>query len=438
MIIQKQYTHMTYSEAVDFVNGNFISFQSAGRAAYHEGLEAITAMCRAMGDPQGDYLTIHIAGTNGKGSVAHMLASVLQAAGYRTGLYTSPHMHDFRERIRVDGVPVSEDGVAAFLTEYGGLVREYGLTYFEMTTAMAFKWFADSGVEVAVVETGLGGRLDATNIITPVLSVITNIGLDHCDILGSTIARIAAEKSGIIKERVPVVVGESDPGSAQVFITRAAECSSPIIFADLTYDCMGHEYRDGLDYYTLRRTDTGTVQEIGTDLRGGFQQKNLITARTAVSALRRRTPLSISSHDLREGFGSVAVSTGLRGRWQVVSRSPLTVADGGHNPHAMAAIVEQLSRSQYDRLYMVMGFSADKALDTILAMLPSDAHYIFTQADSPRAMPAARLADEAAAHGLEGEAVENPHAALERAQALATQRDMIFIGGSFYLVGELI
>ena len=248
---------MTYQEALDFLNGNFVSFQTAGRTAYKGGLEAITGMCRAMGDPQRDYLSIHIAGTNGKGSVAHMLASVLQAAGYRTGLYTSPHLHDFRERIRVDGEMIPQEKVAAFLDRYGKEMTERGLSYFEMTTAMAFHRFSEAGVEVAVVETGLGGRLDATNVLQPILSIITNIGLDHSDILGPTVAHIAAEKAGIIKPGIPVLVGETDPESAPVFTARTAECGSPLVFADRTYECTGSTLRPPLQYCTLRRIGDG-------------------------------------------------------------------------------------------------------------------------------------------------------------------------------------
>ena len=286
---------MTYQEALDFLNGNFVSFQTAGRTAYKGGLEAITGMCRAMGDPQRDYLSIHIAGTNGKGSVAHMLASVLQAAGYRTGLYTSPHLHDFRERIRVDGEMIPQEKVAAFLDRYGKEMTERGLSYFEMTTAMAFHRFSEAGVEVAVVETGLGGRLDATNVLQPILSIITNIGLDHSDILGPTVAHIAAEKAGIIKPGIPVLVGETDPESAPVFTARTAECGSPLVFADRTYECTGSTLRPPLQYCTLRRIGDGATRTIAIDLLGGYQRKNLVTVRTAVSLLRHRTQASTSA-----------------------------------------------------------------------------------------------------------------------------------------------
>ena len=429
---------MTYQEALDFLNGHFVSFQTAGRTAYKGGLEAITGMCRAMGDPQRDYLSIHIAGTNGKGSVAHMLASVLQAAGYRTGLYTSPHLHDFRERIRVDGEMIPQEKVAAFLDRYGKEMTERGLSYFEMTTAMAFHRFSEAGVEVAVVETGLGGRLDATNVLQPILSIITNIGLDHSDILGPTVAHIAAEKAGIIKPGIPVLVGETDPESAPVFTARAAECGSPLVFADRTYECTGSTLRPPLQYCTLRRIGDGATRTIAIDLLGEYQRKNLVTVRTAVSLLRHRTQLDISRRAMLDGCRNAMATTGLSGRWQVLAETPLTVADGGHNPHGMTEIVRQLNAGGYERLYMVLGFSADKELDDILPLLPGAAYYLFTQAASPRALPAAELAAKAERYGLHGETLPEAAAALARARALASPHDMIFIGGSFYLIGEII
>lgn len=429
---------MNYSEAASFLNENFVSFQTAGRSAYRGGLETITAMCRAMGDPQRDYLTIHIAGTNGKGSVAHILASVLQAAGYRTGLYTSPHLHDFRERIRVDGEPIPQKGVAGFFTDYGEKMKEAGLSYFEMTTAMAFKWFSKSGVEVAVIETGLGGRLDATNVITPVLGIITNIGPEHRDILGDTPEKIAAEKAGIIKKGVPVLIGRTDPGSSEVFTARAAESDAPLIFAGNTYECTGKALNPSCQRFTIRRLCDGRTQEIDLDLLGAYQQENLITARAAISLLRHKTQLNISTRAMLAGCRNVVRTTGLSGRWQVISNAPLTVADGGHNPHAIMQIARQLESQDYDKLYMVVGFAADKEMNEILPLLPEKAHYIFTQADSPRALPAEKLAIMAASHGLKGITVKDAAPALEKARTMASNRDMIFIGGSFYLVSEII
>ena len=257
---------MTYPEALRYIDDRFVSFQTVGRTAYRGGLEAIASMCRRMGNPQNRFPSIHIAGTNGKGSVAHMLAAVLQAAGYRTGLYTSPHLHDFRERIRIDGTSIPEEGVCDFLERHAEAMEAEQLSYFEMTTAMAFDWFARNRVDAAVIETGLGGRLDATNIIVPQLSIITNIGLDHCDLLGDTIALIAGEKAGIIKPSVPVLIGETHPESRPVFTARAAETASPIVFADTRYRCTAKEDRDDCARYTLRDLADGTETSYDLDL----------------------------------------------------------------------------------------------------------------------------------------------------------------------------
>lgn len=429
---------MTYPEALRYIDDRFVSFQTVGRTAYRGGLEAIASMCRRMGNPQNRFPSIHIAGTNGKGSVAHMLAAVLQAAGYRTGLYTSPHLHDFRERIRIDGTSIPEEGVCDFLERHAEAMEAEQLSYFEMTTAMAFDWFARNRVDAAVIETGLGGRLDATNIIVPQLSIITNIGLDHCDLLGDTIALIAGEKAGIIKPSVPVLIGETHPESRPVFTARAAETASPIVFADTRYRCTAKEDRDDCARYTLRDLADGTETSYDLDLTGDYQQKNLVTVRTAVELLRSGSPFAIDGEALRTGLRHAAATTGLRGRWQVIGHDPLVVADGGHNPAGFAETMRQLAASPRDRLYMVVGFAADKDLDHLLALMPHDARYFFTQADSPRALPAERLAELAARHRLTGETAPSARIALDRARALATPRDMIFVGGSFYLIADLV
>lgn len=430
---------MNYNEALRYIDDRFVSFQTVGRTAYRGGLEAIASMCRRMGDPQRRYPTLHIAGTNGKGSVAHMLAATLQAAGYRTGLYTSPHLHDFRERIRIDGTPISEEGVCNFLDRHAQDMEAEGLSYFEMTTAMAFDWFARNEVDVAVIETGLGGRLDATNIITPRLSIITNIGLDHCDLLGDTIARIAGEKAGIIKPSVPVLIGETHPESRPVFVARAAETNSPILFADTRYACTAKTTCDDCARYTLRNLADDTETDYEVDLSGDYQQKNLITVRAAIDLLRQYAPtLAVSNEALHTGLRHAAATTGLRGRWQIIGHEPLTVADGGHNPAGLTETMRQLAACRCNRLYMVIGFAADKDLDHILDLLPQKAYYLFTQADSPRALPAAQLAELAARHGLHGETAPSAEAALQRARELATPQDMIFVGGSFYLIANLV
>ena len=429
---------MKYQEALDFINGSFVSFQTAGKAAYKEGLDNIGAMLRHLGNPHRDYPSIHVAGTNGKGSVSHILASVLQSAGYRTGLFTSPHLHDFRERIRIDGVPVTELEVAAFIAANSGKMKELELSYFEMTAAMAFDRFSQSDVEIAVIETGMGGRLDATNIITPELSVITNIGFDHTDVLGNTLAGIAAEKGGIIKREVPVVIGERNPLTDPVFSNIAEERGSRIIFAEDEYRVTGSQPSGDLVRYTLERARDGRIESLDLGLTGSYQAKNLITSRASVHAMRHFTNISISSRALREGCRDVARSTGLTGRWQVIGDSPLTVCDTGHNAHGLKYVAEQLKAERYGKLYMVIGVSGDKDLPSILPLLPSDAHYIFTQADSPRAYPADELALRAKTYNLSGEIVPSVKDALARARALAASEDMIFVGGSSFVVAEVV
>lgn len=429
---------MNYSWALDFIDSSFTSFQTAGRTAYKEGLDSIGTMLKYLGNPHRNFQVIHVAGTNGKGSVSHIIASVLQAAGYRTGLFTSPHLHSFRERMRIDGEVIPEKAVTAFVEEHGGKMKEFGLSYFEMTVAMAFDWFSETGVEVAVVEAGLGGRLDATNVVMPALSVITNIALDHTDVLGNTLAAIAAEKGGIIKSEVPVVIGESHLETDPVFVRLAAEAGSEIMFADRAYTVTEVIPHDGYNKYAVQRVRNGKTQYIDLDLTGDYQARNLITARAAVSAMRHFTPLSVSSRALLEGCSQVAASTGLTGRWQVLSEEPFTVCDTGHNAHGIGCVAAQLRSCRYEKLYMVVGFSRDKDLSGILPLLPSDGRYIFTQADSPRAYPAEELAKAASAYGLAGETATTVPSALALARQLATPRDMIFIGGSNFVVAEIV
>ena len=428
---------MNFSEAEKYLNENFVSFQTAGRKAYREGLDNIINMCHVMGDPQCDYMTIHVAGTNGKGSVAHMLASILQAAGYRTGLYTSPHLESFRERIRIDGEPVSEEGVAEFMTVYGSEMKRMQLSYFEMTTAMAFKWFSQSAVDVAVIETGLGGRLDATNVIEPVLSVITNVTVDHSDILGDTPAKIAAEKAGIIKKNIPVVVGRSDPETDRVFVVRAGESNSVLVFADRLYTVSECASSGMSKCFALADSRTGTERIVETDLCGDYQRENVVTVMAAVGMLNGCRKLHIDDSAVGTGFRTAALRTGLRARWQVLADAPLTVVDGGHNPDAVSKITAQLAREHFEKLFMVIGFSADKDTDCILRMLPREAYYIFTGANSSRAMSAAELARRASTFGLCGEIADTPAAALAKARQMASPHDMIFVGGSLYLAAEV-
>lgn len=429
---------MNYAQTTQFLFNSFPSYQNVGPGAYKEGLHNITEMCRRLGNPQKNYFTIHVAGTNGKGSVSHILASVLQQAGYCVGLFTSPHLVDFRERIRVNGEPISERKVVSFVSKHREEMVSLGLSFFEMTTAMAFEHFSESDVEVAVIETGLGGRLDSTNIIKPILSIITNIGLEHTAMLGSTIGEIAFEKAGIIKQEVPVVIGESGEESDEVFRRMAAVHESHIVWADKEWEVVDSEPSGEWMRYHLQRPRDGRTQILDLDLMGSYQRKNILTVRTAVSILRHQTPLNISTRALVEGVRSVAASTGLMGRWQRLGSAPAIICDTGHNAHGIREVARQLAQQDYQRLYMVVGMVSDKDFDAVVPLMPRDGYYIFTAPSVARALPAAQLAEKFLGEGFEGEVVEGVHAAYRRAVALAGPDDLIFIGGSTFVVADLL
>ncbi len=429
---------MNYTQTLEFLFTSMPSFQRVGGDAYKPGLERIAAFCQHLGNPQRNFYTVHVAGTNGKGSVSHILASILQQAGYRTGLFTSPHLADFRERIRVDGEMIPKQKVVNFVDRNRQKMEELDLSFFEMTAAMAFDYFDQSDVEVAIIETGLGGRLDATNIITPILSVITNIGLEHTEFLGDSIAKIAAEKAGIIKKSIPVVVGESSEQYNGVIEARAEELGSKVIYAEEEFLLLGVEHFDNYNqHFSVERKRDGRVYELDIDLLGDYQRHNIITACAAADYLAEKTPLTISRRAFREGIASAAANTGLMGRWQLLAREPYTVCDTGHNCHGMRYVAQQLETLECDRLFCVMGFAKDKALEDIMALLPKRAHYIFTRASIDRARAVEDIAAVADKLGLDYECVDTVPAAVERAKALALPADAIFIGGSNFVVAEI-
>lgn len=429
---------MNYTQTLEFLFSSLPAFESQGATAYKPGLERITAFCRHLGNPQRNFFTIHIAGTNGKGSVAHIIASVLQQAGYRTGLFTSPHLQDFRERIRVDGEMIPKQKVVNFVDKHHDKMVELQLSFFEMTAAMAFDYFAQSDVEVAVIETGLGGRLDATNLIVPILSIITNIGLEHTALLGDTLQKIAAEKAGIIKKSIPVLIGEADPRYNGVIEQAAAANKSKVLYAEQIFRCEKQAASGDRQLFTLRRMRDDRPFDVELDLDGNYQCHNIITASAAVDFLHEETPLTISRRAFIEGLRCTAANTALRGRWQKLGEAPLTVCDTGHNAHGIAYVAEQLRQTPHRKLYCVMGFVRDKDLAHILPLLPREAHYLFTQAHTERALTAEELTAKAAIYGLQGEAVADVQAAVARARELAAPEDMIFIGGSTYVVGEAL
>lgn len=431
---------MNYSQTLEFLFSSLPAYETAGATAYKPGLERIAAFCRHLGNPQRNFFTIHVAGTNGKGSVSHIIASVLQQAGYRTGLFTSPHLQDFRERIRVDGEMIPKQKVVNFVDKHHNRMVELGLSFFEMTAALAFDYFAQSDVEVAVIETGLGGRLDATNIIVPILSIITNIGMEHTALLGDTPEKIAAEKAGIIKKSIPVIIGEHDERCDPVFAEVAAANKSKLLHAEELFTCTGQEPAGERQLFHLHRTRDNHDFELLLDLAGDYQRHNIITATAAIDFLHQETPLTISRRAFLEGTRDAAAHTSLRGRWQKLGEKPLVICDTGHNAHGMAYVGEQLRRQSrdYAHLYCVLGVVNDKDLAHMFPLLPADAHYIFTQAKTHRAIPAAELAERAAAFGLQGEVVADVQQAVARARELAGPDDMIFIGGSTYVVGEAL
>lgn len=430
---------MNYTETLDYLFSSMPSFQQVGGDAYKPGLERIAEFCRSIGNPQRNYFVIHIAGTNGKGSVSNMLAAVLQQAGYQTGLFTSPHLTDFRERIRVNGEMISKQKVVNFVDRYKAEMERMQLSFFEMTTAMAFDFFAQSDVEVAVIETGLGGRLDATNIVQPILSIITNIGLEHTEYLGDSLPKIAREKGGIIKKCTPVVVGEKNTNYHLVLDEIAADMRSEITYANEAFTLGECGFADGKQVVTLNRTRDGYPYRLRLDLLGEYQRHNLATVATALDILHESTPLSISRRAFVEGVREVTQLTSFRGRWQVLSDKPLVVCDTAHNEHGITEVAKQLkSRTNSGKLLCVMGFCEDKDFSKMLALMPSDAHYIFTQASIRRAASPEAIAEVASSLNLDFEVAPTVAEAVATAQKRLSEQDMLFIGGSTFVVAEFL
>lgn len=429
---------MNYTQTLEFLFTAMPSFQRVGGDAYKPGLERIAAFCGHIGNPQRNFYTIHVAGTNGKGSVSHMLASILREAGYRTGLFTSPHLVDFRERIRVDGEMIPKQKVVNFVDKHREKMQQLDLSFFEMTAAMAFDYFDQSDVEVAVIETGLGGRLDATNIITPLLSVVTNVAMEHTEYLGDTIEKIASEKAGIIKKSIPVVVGQRSEGYNHIFESRAAELHSRVIYAEDEFLLHGIEHFDNENqHFSVERTRDSRTFELDIDLLGDYQRHNIITACAAADYLAELTPLTISRRAFREGLARTAANTSLMGRWQVIASEPYTVCDTGHNADGIRYVAAQLEALDTDRIFAVMGFAKDKDLEAILRLLPKKIHYIFTRASVERARCVEDIAAVATTLGLDFECASTVGEAIARARSLALATDTIFIGGSNFVIAEV-
>lgn len=426
---------MTYTECLDFLYSQLPQFQRDGQSAYKPGLDTARTLAAAFGNPHKKLRCIHIAGTNGKGSTAHTIAAILQNAGYRTGLFTSPHLVDFRERMRINGQVIPEENVASFVDRFMQLHLNCSPSFFELTTIMAFEWFAAEDVDFAIIETGLGGRLDTTNIITPLLSVITNISLDHTALLGRTLPEIAAEKAGIIKPGVPIVVGEYDEATAPVFIEKATEEKAPIVFAhDICCDMVANRNSDGEWVYS--KTPFG---EIRGELSGDCQAANAFTIMAAVVELRK-AGIEIPDDAVANGFLNVVESTGLSGRWMKIDAPVNTICDTGHNVGGWQYISRQLSAHD-GRKHIIVGFVNDKDVSAILRMIADIAEpktIYFTQASVPRALPAQELADIAREHGLNGSVSDDVNSAYQSALANAAPDDLIFVGGSTFVVADFL
>lgn len=403
---------MNYQQTLDWLFQQLASFQRVGQSAYNEDLGNINAICSLLNHPQNNFKSIHVAGTNGKGSTSHLIASVLQEQGYKVGLYTSPHLKDFRERIKVNGEMISKKKVVDFVNAHMEDFIEIGLSFFEMSTALAFAYFSNQRVDVAVIEVGLGGRLDATNIINSELSVITNVAFDHQHLLGDTLALIAKEKAGIIKEGVPVVLGATSEEVRCVVAETAIQKGSKLILSS-----------------------KNTPYESG--LLGACQQENIDTVCTAIEQFRL-LGWNVSEASLKLGLLRVVENTSLRGRWEQISSSPMLICDTGHNPHAMRSIVKQLNNIPYNKLWMVIGMVGDKDVSAILEILPKDANYIFCQPNIPRALSVHDLFNKAAQYSLKGQKIQNPLDALVEARKKAKQNDLIFVGGSTFVVAEIL
>jgi dihydrofolate synthase / folylpolyglutamate synthase len=431
---------LDYSDTLEYLFSRLPMFQRIGPAAYKDNLDNTILLDDLYGNPHRKFKSIHVAGTNGKGSVAHMLAAVFQAAGYKTGLYTSPHLKDFRERIRINGEMISEEDVYDWVENYkiNNELWKIDPSFFELTVAMAFDYFARQAVDVAIVETGLGGRLDSTNIISPELSIITNIGLDHTALLGDTVEKIAAEKAGIIKAGIPVVVGTTQAEAKKVFDEVAALKLAPLFFADkkikVTYALTDF---DGNQLLTVEKEGKKLFPQVKLDLKGMYQQKNVAAVLKSVDLLRQMD-WEISDESLLKGLANVKKMTGLMGRWQILGYNPLLVCDTAHNAEGISEVVYQMQQTPHEKLHIVLGVVKDKDPGNVLGLLPADAEYYFTRADIPRAMDEKELAKMAKRFGLKGITFPTVEKAYDTARKRAGKNDMVFVGGSTFVVAEIL
>lgn len=426
---------MTYQETLDYLFNALPMFQRIGAAAFKKDLTNTLALCDHLGNPQKAFKSVHVAGTNGKGSTSHAMCSILMEAGYKVGLYTSPHLKSFTERIKINGEEIPEGDVVTFVAQNKAFLEELKPSFFEMTVGMAFWYFAKEQVDIAVIEVGMGGRLDSTNVILPELSIITNIGYDHMQFLGDTLPLIAGEKAGIIKQEVPVVISQTQPETQPVFLAKAAEMHAPIYFADQVFRVKASKPSvSGMQTFEFE-SNRGIVQ-YDMDLLGSYQRYNLPGILQACQVLNA-LGWEIADTAVHRGLSSIVANTGLKGRWQLLGTEPRVICDTGHNEDGIRLILEQINQMEFDRLWMVIGMVRDKDISKILSMLPKDATYIFCEAKIPRALPASELSELALGYSLQGDIVPDVNEAIDLAKRMANKDDLIFIGGSTFVVAEI-
>jgi dihydrofolate synthase/folylpolyglutamate synthase len=430
---------MNYQEALDYMYSQLPMFQRTGAAAYKPDLENTIAICNLLNNPQHNFISIHVAGTNGKGSTSHMLASIFQEAGYKTGLYTSPHLKDFRERIKINGQMIPENYVAEFVSKYHTEFNKIKPSFFEMTVGLAFDYFSSQEVDIAIIEVGLGGRLDSTNVITPILSVITNISYDHMNLLGDTLPKIAYEKAGIIKHKIPVVIGESDNQTQNVFIEKATKEESEIYFADKNFfikNCS--DFNPLQNYFTadVFKGNNLIYPQLKCGLNGEYQQKNVLTVLQSIELLKQK--FNLTETNIRNGILNVVKNTQLLGRWQLLKLEPLAICDTGHNEAGIRYVLNQINKINFQNLHFVIGFVNDKEIEKILELLPKNAYYYFCKANIPRALPENELFEKASKIGLKGLSFKTVKEAYNAAIAAAQKNDLVFVGGSTFVVAEII
>ena len=428
---------MNYQETLDWMFQQLPMFQRKGKAAYKANLDNTLALDEHFNHPHKNYKTIHIAGTNGKGSVSHFLASCLQEAGYKVGLYTSPHLKDFRERIKINGENIDQDFVVNFINSNKDYFSTLSPSFFEMTVAMAFEYFSKEDVDYAIIETGLGGRLDSTNIISPIASVITNISFDHTALLGNTKELIAIEKAGIIKKDTPVIIGEYDKETIDVFEKRAKEQIANLIVADKKYEIQNSRFNINHRIVDIIKDKDIRFKDLVSGLVGVYQEKNILTCIACIDYIKT-LGVDISDENISEGLNKVVENTGIMGRWQILQDKPLVVCDTAHNEAGISYVLEQIKEIPYEKLHIVFGMVNDKSIDKVLSMMPKEAKYYFTKANIPRAQDEQRLKEMASEYGLKGNVYSNVEDAKIAALLQMGNNDLLYIGGSTFIVAEVV